>query len=204
MDTIEQIKMRYPHERTQDIADDLNLTYGQVTYRAYQLGLKKSEEFKKSKNSGRYSFIENGKAFRFPKGHEPHNKGVKMPKKIYERVKPSMFKKGHRPHNWKPDGSIVKRKDKTGPEYLYYKIKDSHWILYHQKVWMDHNGPIDDGYIVCFKDGNTLNCNIDNLEMISRQENARRNSIHQYPKDIQELVKLKNKLNKKINNHGKK
>lgn len=35
------IRARYSHERTQDIANDLGMTYSQVANRAYNMGIKK-------------------------------------------------------------------------------------------------------------------------------------------------------------------
>lgn len=203
MNIKEIIKNRFPNERTQDIADDLGLTYSQVSNRAHSMVLRKSEEFKKSEHSGRHNLIEGGKKFRFTKGHEPHNKGEKMPDDIYEKVKHSMFKKGNMPHNWKPDGTIVERIDnKTKIKYLYYKIKDSHWIPYHHKIWNEAHGPIPSPHIVIFKDGNTLNCELSNLEMITMVDNIKRNTIRRFPEELQQVIKLKAKLKKKIN--GKK
>jgi len=198
------IRERFPNERTQDLADELGLTYSQLSNRAHSMGLKKSEEFKQSDKSGRHNLIEKGKKTRFQPGHTPVNKGVKMPDHIYDKVKHSMFKKGNRPHNWKADGSIVERNDKTGRSYLYFKVKDSHWILYHNKIWMDHHGPIPEKHIISFKDGNTLNCDISNLELLSMAENAKRNSIHRFPDDVKEVIRLKAKLTKKIKQNGKK
>lgn len=204
MNINDQIRLRFPNERTQDLADDLGLTYSQVANRAFTMRLRKSDEFKKSDKSGRHNLIEGGKKSRFQSGHKPHNKGKKMPSDLYDKVKHSMFKTGHRPHNWKPDGSIVERNDKTGRNYVYYKIKDSHWILYHNKIWMDHNGPIPAKHIIAFKDGNTLNCDINNLELLSMANNALRNSIHRFPDDVKEVIRLKTKLTKKIKQNGKK
>lgn len=198
------IRERFPNERTQDLANELGLTYSQVANRAHSMGLKKSEEFKQSDKSGRHNLIEGGKKNRFTKGHTPFNKGMKMPEHVYQKCKVSMWKQGHRPHNWKADGSIVERNDKTGRSYLYYKVKDSHWILYHNKIWMDHHGPIPSKHIISFKDGNTLNCDISNLEMLSMAENARRNTIHRFPDDVKEVIRLKAKLTKKIKQNGKK
>ena len=203
MNINEIIKNRFPHEKTQNIADDLGLTYSQVSNRAHSMGLRKSEEFKKSDHSGRHNLIEGGKKFRFKKGNQPHNKGEKMPDQVYQKVKGTMFKKGNRPHNWKPDGTIVERIDhKTKIKYLYYKIKDSHWIPYHHKIWNEAHGPIPSSHIVIFKDGNTLNCELSNLEMITMVDNIKRNTIRRFPEELQQVIKLKVKLKKKIN--GKK
>ena len=200
----EIIRQRFPHERTQGIADDLGLTYSQVANRAFTMGLKKTLEFKRSDSSGRQNLIKGGKKFRFTPGHTPFNKGKEMPTEVYDKVKATMFKPGNRPHNWKPDGTIVERKDadQSGRIYLYYKVADSKWILYHQKIWTDANGPIPNKHIVTFKDGNTRNCQLENLQCISMKENVIRNSIHRFPEEIKEVIKLTTKLNKKIN--GKK
>jgi len=197
------IRERFPHERTQDIADDLGLTYSQVASRAFTMGLKKSEEFKQSEKSGRHNLIEGGKKSRFKPGHTPFNKGIKMSSDVYDKVKHSMFKKGNRPHNWKPDGSIVERADKTGKIYLYYKIKDSHWILYHHKIWKDAHGDVPNGCVIRFKDGNSLNCVLENLEIISMIDNMEKNTIQRFPSELQQVIKLKSKLIKKINKNGK-
>jgi hypothetical protein len=202
MNIKEIIRKRFPNERTQDLANELGLTYSQVANRAFTMGLKKSQEFKQSDLSGRANLIKGGKTFQFKPGHTPANKGTKMSPELYEKVKESMFKKGNRPDNWKPDGSIVERNDKTGRIYLYYKIKDSYWIPYHHKVWRDANGPIPPKHVVSFKDGNSRNCDISNLELMTMCENAKRNSIHRFPQEIQEVIKLKAKLKRKIN--GKK
>ena len=202
MNINEIIRERFPHERTQDLANDLGLTYSQVANRAFTMGLRKSQAFKQSDLSGRANLIKGGRPFQFKPGHIPANKGKKMPDKIYQKVKGTMWKAGHQPHNWKPDGSIVERMDKTGRIYLYYKVKNSHWILYHHKIWTDQNGPIPPESILRFKDGNPLNCVIENIELISMIDNMTQNTIHRFPDELQQVIKLKAKLNKKIN--GKK
>ena len=194
----EIIRQRFPHERTQGIADDLGLTYSQVANRAYSMGIKKTLEFKKSESSGRHNLIEGGKKFRFKPGDIPFNKGKEMPTEVYEKCQPTMFKKGDRPSNWKPDGTIIERSDK----YLYYKVKDSHWILYHHKIWRDAHGEIPKNSIIRFKDGNQMNCVIENLQLISLVQNMKMNTIQRFPSELQQIMKLTSKLKNKIN--GKK
>ena len=199
MNINEIIRKRFPNERTQDLANELGWTYSKLANRAYNLGIKKSEEFKMSDKSGRYNLIEGGKATRFTKGHEPHNKGVPMRSDVYERVKPTMFKKGSKPHNTQPIGTIHFRTDKDGRTYAYIKIKDKDWRLMHRVVWEQHNGPIPSKHIVKFKDGNTMNWDISNLEMISQCGNMECNTIQRFPAELHEVIKLKSKLKKKIN-----
>lgn len=199
------IRERFPHEPTKKIAEDLGLTYSQVSNRAYTMKIHKTQEYMNSLESGRFasgSMI--GKATQFKKGRVPHNKGKKMNRKVYDKLSKTMFKKKNIPHNQKPDASLVERTDKTGRVYLYYKVSDRNWIPYHRKIWEDHHGSIPQGYIIKFIDGNTKNCAIENLMISSKADNIRQNSIHRWPEFLQQIIRLKQKLTKKIKNHGKK
>ena len=46
------------------------------------------------------------------------------------------------------------------------------WEFLHRAVWEEHNGPIPEDMAVSFKDSNRLNCDINNLMLITRGENA--------------------------------
>lgn len=111
----------------------------------------------------------------FRKGNVSHNKGRRMPVHVYEKAKATMFKPGHK-RNVKEVGHISIRKDSGGRRYYkYIKIKDRVWHLLQRHIWEKHHGPIPKGHVITFKDGDSMNCQIDNLEMISMRENARRN-----------------------------
>jgi hypothetical protein len=195
----DHIRQRYPNEPTELIARDLNISVSKVYNRAWAMGIKKNKDYV---NPGWNNLIEFGKSTRFLKGNTPHNKGVAMPPHVYEKVKDTMFKKGQKPHNTKPVGTINFRMDKDGRNYAYIKIADCNWKLMHRVVWEQHNGPIPRGNIVRFKDGNTMNWDINNLEMISQHNNMELNTIQRFPEDVQELMKLISKLKRKLN--GKK
>jgi hypothetical protein len=81
------------------------------------------------------------------------------------------------------------------------KIGKGKWKLKHQYIWEISNGDIPPGYIVIFKNGNSKDFNIENLEMISKQDNMRRNTIHNYPPDLKYVMKLVKKLHRKIQEH---
>lgn len=203
MNIDEILKQRYPHESTRILAEELGVSIKYIYNRVHFLGISKTEEYYKSDKSGRYPpGWKGGVSTQFKKGHASFNKGMKMSAELYEKVKPTMFKKGNRPHNWKPDGTIEQRIDNSGKAYLHIKIKDSHWMLYHRYVWEKEVGPIPKGFIVSFKDGNIKNCDIENLELITRMENMKRNTIQRYPAELQQLIKLKCKLIKKIEKNG--
>lgn len=136
-------------------------------------------------------------------GDVPVNKGVPMSEATREKVKRTWFRKGQLPHNTKADGVIVTRNDKTGKPYQYIRIKKAKWELLHRHLWRQHHRRIPRGMIVAFKDGNTMNCVIDNLELITRQENMRRNSVQNLPTELRKAKQLIGVLNRKINKHVK-
>ena len=111
--------------------------------------------------------ISSGKTGGFEKGNKPYNKGKNMSKELYEKCKPTMFKKGHIPKNYRKIGS--ERITKDG--YIEIKIADPHvWKLKHRLIYEEHYGKIPAGYSVIFGDGDKLNCNIENLILVSRSE----------------------------------
>lgn len=195
------IRQRYPFEPTRKIADDLGLSQSSVYNRAWAMGVKKDPKYLRSTQYPP-GYL-GGKATQFKKGHEPANKGQKMSKEVYDKVAHTMFKKGAVPPNTQPIGTIHQRKDTGGKMYQYIKLSDSNWQLLNRYTWEMHNGPIPEGMVVVYKDGNYLNNDINNLLMITKKENMARNTIQRYPNDLQQVMKLKCKLNKKIKNGTK-
>jgi hypothetical protein len=137
---------------------------------------------------------------RFNKGHEPLNKGKRMTEEMKEKIKHTFFQKGHLPHNTKDDGSISVRNDKRGIPYMHYRVSLSKWIPLHHKVWIDENGEIPKGHNVIFKNKNTLDVRLENLECISNTENMLRNTIQRYPDDLKLQLKKISKLKRIIKN----
>lgn len=140
---------------------------------------------------------------RLKPGNVSFNKGKKQseymtPEAIARTVK-TRFKKGHTPHNTKPgNGMIVERADKSGRIYQYIRISKAKWELLHRVVWERKHGPIPEGMIITFKDGNSLNCELDNLEQISMEENMLRNSRHDFPYEIIPSMILSKQLDQTI------
>jgi hypothetical protein len=83
--------------------------------------------------------------------------------------------------------------------YVYIRIAKGKYVLKHRLVWEQHNGPIPKGHIIIFKDRNKLNLNIDNLQMVTLRENMLRNTVTKYPIELQQLIKLNNKLKTTLN-----
>lgn len=197
---LDEIRQRYPHEKTQVIADSMSITVASIYNLAYKLGLKKSAEYLLTPGCGRLlKGTRNGIAGEFKKGHVPFNKGLKMPDSVYDKVKGTMFKKGNVPANVKPVGYLSVRPDTSGREYIYIKIKDSVWELYHRYLWEQEHGEIPNKMKIVFINGNSLDCKLENMKLMTYQEAMLMNTIHRYTPEIKQLIKLNNKLKRKLN-----
>lgn len=108
---------------------------------------------------------------KFSKGTPSSRKGrtwndLNIPFETQERMRLTCFKKGFRPHNIVQIGT-----EKTHVDgYVYVKVADGNlngnWRLKHRLVWEQANGPIPEGMIVFFKDGDRSNCTIENLALV--------------------------------------
>lgn len=139
----------------------------------------------------------------FKKGAVPANKGKKLteyisPEKI-ENIKRTQFKKGQKPKNTLYDNAVVKRRDKTGITYLYIRLSLARWVPLQRFLWEQKHGPIPDGYNIVFKDRNSFNCNLDNLELVSNADLMLRNSAHRFGPEIFKIIQLRGALNRQIN-----
>lgn len=119
--------------------------------------------------------LNSGLTGHFVKGQPSHNKGVPMSPEVYEKAKATMFKPGSRPHNTNEVGDIVLA------TVGYYKIKVAEpdvWEFCHIRAWQRAYGEIPEGMLVSFKDGNRENWSLENLMLITREENAVMNQKH--------------------------
>ena len=87
-----------------------------------------------------------------------------------------MFCKGNVPANHMEVGEYTH----TTNGYLIQKVQEqgTQWERFefvHRKVWEEHNGPIPEGKMVSFLDGDKDNCDIDNLVLINNIENLELN-----------------------------
>ena len=197
--TPEKIKMLrkyYPDLQAKEVASKIDMSVSSIWNKAQELKLRKSRQFYQKEAQ---RLLESGAKYRFSKGHVPANKGKKMAPEVYEKVKHTFFKSGHLPKNTKYDGHISIRKDKlSGKSYKYIRVAQGNYIELHRFVWENQNGKIPSGHNIVFKNGNTLDCRIENLECISNKELMQRNTIHRYPSELKSQMRKLGKLKKKI------
>ncbi len=175
------------------LGKQIGKSYCGVMIRMKQLGLEIPQEIIEQRK----------KQSQFRAGQESWNKGLKqeayMTPENIEKTKKTRFKKGNQPHNTaKKNGVIRLRKDtKTGISYKYIRVSLGEWELYQRYVWQKANGPIPEGYCIRFKDSDSQNCELENLELISRAENLQLN-WHNYPENLKKAIKLTNKIQKEL------
>lgn len=192
---IEILMDTYSDLPTKTIAIFLNMEVFRVYNKANKLGLHKSQEYLNSEQSGRLTCTRRNSVTQFKPGQAAWNKGMKG---INFGGKETQFKPGHMPFNTKHDGYISIRHDKSGRKYKNIRIENAKWELLQRKIWADTYGPIPEGMVIAFKDGDTMNCQIENLEMLSYQENMIRNSIHRYPEEIVNTIRTITMLDRRI------
>lgn len=209
---VELLVRNYADSRTDDIATVLDRPLHQVYAKAKKLGLAKSQAYLDSPAACRLRREgEVGKAYRFPKGIVPANKGLRRPGWSVGRMRETQFKAGTRAgtagSNWKPIGAY--RTDSDG--MLLVKVSDVvaatwtvNWRYVHKQVWERTNGPIPEGYVLRFRDGmKTADpelLTVDRLELLTLAENLARNRL---PPELQKLSQLRGVLTRAINRKAK-
>lgn len=98
---------------------------------------------------------------RYAKENKPWNVGKKG---ICIGGEETQFKRGNLPSTHLQVGSEAEREG-----ILLIKTAEPNvWMRKHIAVWEMHYGTVPDGYVVSFRDGNKMNCVIDNLFLVSR------------------------------------
>lgn len=212
---LDTVRRLYPHRRTVEIAKLLKRPLSSVYQAAANLDVHKTKAFLESPEAG--IFIkghQRGKATQFGKGHVPANKGLRRPGYGPGRMKETQFKKGQLSGraklNFKPIGTILT--DTEG----YQRIKVRHavhgkeptgfgnvkvWPLLNRYVWEQAKGPIPPKHTICFKDGDRSNCKLENLELVSRADLAKRNNMwrsKKLPLELRQAIALKGAIKRKI------
>lgn len=121
------------------------------------------------------------------------------------RMAATQFRPGQDPPNTLPIGSY--RFDKDGT--LQRKINNDkgnnskRWRGVHELVWIAEHGPVPPKHIVIFKPGRRTavleEIILDAVECISLAENMKRNTRHNLPKELSDLIGLRAQITRQIN-----
>jgi len=183
----------------------LGRAIGSIHGRINTLGLIIPDEIKKERHAkGIMAGLQGGVRFRFPKGHVPANKGKKMSSEAKRKIQHTFFTKGHKPKNTLYDNAITIRKDTRGIPQKHIRLSDGVWEYLSRHTYRRHHGSITPGMVVAFRDQNTMNCEVDNLYLLSRKDNMLRNSIARYPDDLKSVMFTISKLTKQIKRYAEK
>lgn len=159
--------MKYTDEMNQFILDNYKGRYNQELADLFNQKFNTNITSRTIKSYKANNKLNSGLTGKFRKGQTPHNKGKKMPKEVYEKVKHTMFAKGNVPPNHRPVGS--ERISKDG--YIEVKVAEPNkWRLKQRVVYEEAKGKIPEGCTIIFLDGNKRNFDIDNLRCITRSE----------------------------------
>lgn len=159
--------MKYTDEMKQFILDNYKGRYNQELADLFNQKFNTNITSRTIKSYKANNKLNSGLTGKFRKGQTPHNKGKKMPKEVYEKVKHTMFAKGNVPPNHRPVGS--ERISKDG--YIEVKVAEPNkWRLKQRVVYEETKGKIPEGCPIIFLDGNKRNFDIGNLRCITRSE----------------------------------
>jgi hypothetical protein len=199
---VELLREIYPNLKGEVVAERLGISLKRVYNKAKQLELRKSQAFFASPASCRTNGKQ-GIGTRFETGHVPANKGLRRPGWAPGRMAETQFRKGERKgvavDLYKPIGT--ERVSKDG--YLERKVNDGmplqkRWRAVHLLVWEEANGALPKGFAVCFKNRDRKDTRLENLELVSRADLARRNSMHNLPPELKKTIRALGSLKRRI------
>ena len=188
---LEKLKALFPVTTNAELAIIFGTTNKAVQQAGHNYKLYKTEEHIAAHRKGQFD------------GSRPvWNKGMKG--LLIPGSEKGFFKKGNLPHNTKQDGAISIRNDQSGRPYRFVRVKIGVWVHESVVIYEAAHGKIPKNMVVRHINGDTLDNSIENLELITKTENMARNTIHQYPEELQSTIRALGKLNKTLRNHGSK
>lgn len=197
---IATLRRLYASTPTTELAEHFGRSLKIVYEKAKRLGLRKAPHYMREQHGARAREV--GKATRFAPGQKPWNKGTHYV--AGGRSVETRFSPGNTPYNWVPVGSYRINRD----GYLDRKVSDLRrgardWEAVHRLVWKEAHGEIPAGHVVVFRGGRNSTVleeiTLDALELVTRQELMRRNSVHRYPEDVKAAIRQLGVLHRRIN-----
>ena len=162
----------YPTNPNAYVGEMLHRSPRAVQAKAWQIGVRKTPDFAEKQL----------RKNQFGKGHVPHNKGKGWRYYVSEKGQNNSlrtcFKKGvcRDDNPRKRSAGYECLRVEKGRQYWWIKPEDGRRMMpKHRYIWEKAFGPIPKGHCVQFKDGDTTNCILDNLYLISRAKQVRRN-----------------------------
>lgn len=143
--------------------------------------------------------LNSGLTGHFPKGHVPPNKGKKG---CYAPgIEKGWFKKGQAAHN-KTEIGTIRFRPSDGYLWEKYGPGQHDWKPHHQLVWERAHGKQPEGYVLVFKNGDHMNCDLSNLALVSYAENfeLNRSGLKSSDADLTESAILVARVKTKIRN----
>jgi hypothetical protein len=203
---LELLSRNFHDTLSRDLATACGKKLSQVNGKAHRIGLKKDIEHIRQVARERsldpsHPMHKTG----FQKGQVPANKGLRRPGWSPGNMARTQFKKGQLPHTTMPVGSHRL----NGDGYVELKFAEvpgpwsNRWEALHVRVWKQAHGAVPKDYVVCFKPGRRTtvpsDITLDAIECISRVELMARNTIHNLPAPLKQVVQLRGALNRQIN-----
>lgn len=204
---LRQLVARYPHEPTARLAIELGRCVSSIYTKAFTLGLHKTAEYLDSPAACRLRRGDNvGRAFRYQKGHVPANKGLRRPGWGPGRMRETQFKPGQCPPNRDPEFYVLGALRVNADGYIDMRVSFDKgargWRALHRILWEDAHGPVPNGYALCFKNGERLDVELANLELVHRADLLRRNSVQNLPPALRSAIQLLGHVKRRIRERG--
>ena len=201
---IAQLVARYPHEPTAALAQSLDRGVSSIYVKVNELGLHKTAEYLASPAACRLRRGDNvGAAYRYPPGHVPANKGLRRPGWGPGRMKETQFKPGQYPSaRWDRDAYRIGALRITTNGELQIRLSDDSrtgWCMMARYAWWSGTGrwPTADE-VVRARNGDPHDTRIENLELLTRAENMRRNTILNLPPALKGAIQSLGQFKRRI------
>lgn len=206
----DELRTLYIDHSAAECAHVLRIPLHAVKNKVYHMGLRKPREWIAERARQRSAQADHGvAAHRFQPGATPWNKGVPGSTGTHPKSQANYFKPGQCSGRAAalllPLGTEVitrdgvlsrKTSEQPGPTNL-------RWTPVHRLVWEAAFGPVPAGHIVVFKPGRKTTdaaaITPDALELVTRAEHMRRNSVHRHGSELYKLSQLRGAITRQIN-----
>ncbi len=201
---LETFRALWPDMTASEVAPMVGHSKASCYSKAHVLGLKKSPEFW-ANESAKKRARRLGLATRFG-AVDPWNKGKKG---LVTGGQATQFKPGNLSGRAKELRQPVGSERISEDGYRYRKVTEwkmgkNAWMLVHILMCEEANGPVNrKTHAVVFKNGDKTDIGLEYLELISRADNMRRNSVHNYGREVAELTRLQALITRAINKKEK-